>query len=456
MSEPIAAIATGAVRSAIGILRLSGEGCIQALSALFQPDDGRRLEDHPPRRLILGRLRDGEGRVLDHCLATLSRAPHSYTGEDTAELQCHGSPAVLHAALDALSGLGVRQARPGEFTRRAFLNGRMDLTQAEAVIDLIDAQTAAAARSAAGQLAGAISRRIDGVYQPLVDLLAHFHAVLDYPDEDIDPFEAREIARTVAAAEGQLAALLSTVRRGRQLTRGVACAIVGRPNAGKSSLLNALVGYDRAIVPDIPGTTRDTVEESVTLGGTLLRLIDTAGLRDSGDPVERLGVERSRAAMEAAELILVLVDGSAPFEEEDAGLLARAMELAPTILVITKADLPSGPVPFLNLPQLPPQVSLSARTGAGLDELEQAVAALFPPEAGLEDGAMLTNARQTEAAERAARALASARAGLESGMTPDAVLTDVEEALSALGEITGKTVREDVTARIFERFCVGK
>jgi len=455
MSYPIAAIATGAVRSAIGIVRLSGDGCAEALDAVFTPEDGRPLTGHRGHSLILGALHDREGRVIDQCLATYSRAPHSYTGEDTAELQCHGSPAVLRAALDALFAQGVRQALPGEFTRRAFLNGRMDLAQAEAVIDLIDAQTAGAARNAAGQLAGAMSRKIGGIYDRLIDLMAHFHAVLDYPDEEIDPFEAKEIVETVSAARTELKKLLATARRGRQLTQGVACAIVGRPNAGKSSLLNALLGYDRAIVTALPGTTRDTVEESVTLGGMLLRLIDTAGLRDTGDPVEQLGVARSRAAMEEAELILVLADGSAPFTEEDGALLARSMELAPTILVHTKADLPSAPVPFLNLPQLPPTVSVSARTGAGLEELERLVAGLFPPEER-EDGGLLTNARQAQAAERAAQALASVQTGLEAGMTPDAVLSDVEEALSALGEITGKTVREDITTRIFERFCVGK
>ena len=452
MSHPIAAIATGAVRSAIGILRLSGEGCVQALSAVFTPEDGRPLTDHRSHSLILGALRDREGRVIDQCLATFSAAPHSYTGEDTAELQCHGSPAVLRAGLDALFAQGVRQALPGEFTRRAFLNGRLDLAQAEAVIDLIDAQTAGAARNAAGQLAGAMSRRIDSIYNQLVDLMAHFHAVLDYPDEDIDPFEAREIAQTAAAAGEELNQLLATARRGRQLTRGVACAIVGRPNAGKSSLLNALVGYDRAIVTPIPGTTRDTIEETVTLGGILLRLIDTAGLRDSADPVEQLGVERSRAAMEQAELILVLADGSAPFTGEDAELLDQATQLAPVILVRTKADLPHAP----ELPGAPSVVWVSARAGTGLEELERAVTSLFPPEEGREDETLLTNARQTQAAERAAQALRSVQAGLEGGMTPDAVLSDVEEALSALGEITGKTVREDITARIFERFCVGK
>ena len=319
MPDTIAAIATGQVRSAIGILRLSGPEAVAAVSACFTPLSGKELTDYAPGRLVLGTLRDREGAVLDQCLA-------SYTGEDTAELQCHGSPAVLTAGLETLFARGVRQAGPGEFTKRAFLNGRLDLIQEEAVADLIDAQTADAARNAAGQLGRAMTRKIEAVSDRLTDLLAHFHVVLDYPDEDIEPFEQKEIEETLAAAAQALRSLQATYRRGRQLTQGIPCAIVGRPNAGKSSLLNALLGYDRAIVTPVPGTTRDTVEERCVLGGVLLRLIDTAGLRETGDLVERMGVERSRAALAQAELALVLLDGSQPLTEEDEQILALAAE----------------------------------------------------------------------------------------------------------------------------------
>ena len=456
MSQPIAAIATAPAPSAIGILRLSGEGAIAAASAVFRPAGGRPLEEYGDRKLVYGALLGPDGAVIDRALATVSRAPHSYTGEDTAEFQCHGSPAVLQLGLEALFAQGVRQAAPGEFTRRAFLNGRLDLTQAEAVADLLEAETPAAVAQAAGQLSGALSRRVGAVYDGLVDLMAHFHAVLDYPDEDIDPFRADTIRAGLDRARGALEALLATYQRGRYVAGGVPCALVGRPNAGKSSLLNALVGYDRAIVTDVPGTTRDTVEARCRLGGVVLRLIDTAGLRDTDDPVERLGVARSRAAMEGAALILVLWDGSVPPTEEDGALLARAAALAPTILVHTKADLPSAPVPFVDLDPPPPDVTVSAKTGQGLEELAGAVAALFPtggPEAA---GELLTNARQADAARRALEAVERAGESLAAGVTPDALLTDVEEALSALGELTGRTVREDITDRIFERFCVGK
>ncbi|MEG1858146.1 MAG: tRNA uridine-5-carboxymethylaminomethyl(34) synthesis GTPase MnmE [Pseudoflavonifractor sp.] len=461
MSETIAALATGTARSAIGILRLSGDGAIETAGAVFHPQSGRGLDSYEDRHLVYGTLCDREGRAIDRALATISRGPRSYTGEDTAELQCHGSPAVLTLGLEALFAAGARQAGPGEFTRRAFLNGRLDLPQAEAVADLIDAETPSAARHAAGQLGGALSRRVGAIYDGLVDLMAHFCAVLDYADEDIDPFRAETIRRSLTDAAARLRSLLSNYDRGRLAVRGVPCAIVGRPNAGKSSLLNALVGYDRAIVTDVPGTTRDTIEEKAELGGVLLRLIDTAGLRETGDEIERLGVARSRAALCGAELALVLVDGSAAPCPEDFAVLREARQAVPHVLLLrTKSDLQrenteDAPLEFWEHEE-PSSVSVSAKTGAGLDALAAAVGALFPQGAPEEAGELLTNARQAEAAQRALDAVLRAQGGLADGMTPDAVLTDVEAALGALGELTGKTVRADITARIFERFCVGK
>ena len=456
MSDIIAAIATPLVPSAIGILRLSGPGCAGVLDRVFTPFRGAPMSARPDRQLVYGALHDASGRAIDQCLATLSRAPHSYTGEDTAELQCHGSPTALTLGLDALFAAGARQAQAGEFTRRAFLNGKLDLTQVEAVADLIHAGSAGAVYQAAGQLGGALSQVVGQVYDDLTDLMAHFHAVLDYPDEDIDPFEAAEISAALTGAAGQLDRLAATYRRGRALTEGIPCAIVGRPNAGKSTLFNALLGYERAIVTPIPGTTRDTVEERVTLGDTLLRLIDTAGLRDSEDTVEQLGVERSRAALERSELALVLIDGSQPWREEDLELLNTAAAHCPTILVYTKADLPAPRMAHPPRPEGVALVTVSARTGQGLAELEAAVAALFPQDPGQRPGALLTNARQAESAGRARAAVDRAAQALAAGYSPDAVLTDVEEAMSALGELTGQNVREDITGRIFERFCVGK
>ena len=453
--ELIVAIATAPGRSGVGIVRLSGKGAAERAGAVFRAVDGRALGEHEPRKLVYGALVDREGREADRILAFWSPAGSSYTGEETAELQCHGSPMVLTMALEALFAQGVRQAGPGEFTKRAFLNGRLDLAQAEAVMDLIDAETPAGVRTAAGQLGGALSRRVEGIYDALVDVMAHFHAVLDYPEEDLDPFTVETVRTALGGAEGELGALLSTYSRGRVVREGVPCAIVGRPNVGKSTLLNALVGYERAIVTDIPGTTRDTVEEKCVLGGVLLRLIDTAGLRETGDPVEKLGVERSRAAMEGAGLIFVVLDMSRPATEEDVALLREAVSLAPTIIVENKTDLPRL-LEWTEELDITGAAPVSAKTGAGLEELGELVSAAFPQDPAETGGDLLTNARQAQAAERALESVRRAGEALGVGVTPDALLTDVEEALGALGELTGRSVREDVTARIFERFCVGK
>ena len=455
-TDTIAALSTPPGPGAIGILRLSGPDAVHIAERCFEPLGPKALRDHPPRTLVYGSLMDSGGAPIDRALCTYSLGPSSYTGEDTAELQCHGSPMVLSLGLEALFAAGARQAGPGEFTKRAFLNGRLDLAQAEAVGDLLEARSRERARHAAGQLAGALSERIGGIWSALVDVMAHFHAVLDYPDEDIDPFRLEELDTALADQEGELSALLATCGRGRLLQDGAACAIVGRPNAGKSSLLNAMVGWDRAIVTEIPGTTRDTVEERCELGGVPLRLIDTAGLRDTADPVEKLGVERSRRAMEEAGLILVLIDASRPAAEEDFSLLRQAVSLAPTILVWTKGDLPAAPCPVELYEEIGcPAVTVSARTGY-LDELCNEISCAFPQDLWGGYGEILTNVRQEEAAHRAREAVRRAREALRSGVTPDALLTDVEEALSALGELTGQSVREEVTDRIFAKFCVGK
>ena len=457
-ADTIAAISTPPGPGAIGILRLSGPRAIEVAQASFRPLNKVPLSQHRPHELVYGDLLDRDGQPIDRVLCTFSRGPVSYTGEDTAEFQCHGSPMVLSLGLEALFSRGARQARAGEFTRRAFLNGKLDLAQAEAVGDLLEARSREGARHAAGQLTGALSRRIGAVYSALVDIMAHFHAVLDYPDEDIDPFRMEELSHQLSQQESALRALAGSYRRGQYIRDGVPCAIVGRPNAGKSSLLNALVGFDRAIVTNIPGTTRDTVEERAELGGVTLRLIDTAGLRDSDDPIEQLGVERSRAAMDEAALVLLVVDGTEKPTQEDADLARTIAEAGkPFILVRSKRDLAGEHADELEaLSQGAPTVSLSARTGEGLEELGQAVAALFPQGSEDKAGELITNARQAEAAGRALNCVVRANQALSDGVTPDALLTDVEEALEALGELTGQSVREDVTDRIFSKFCVGK
>ena len=467
MSEPIAAIATGQSRCAIGVIRVSGDGCFAVCDKIFRADSGKAFSDLPPRSMSLGRLSDKSGAVIDRALAVRFPAPHSYTGEDCAEFHCHGSPVVLREALLSLFDAGARQATAGEFTKRAFLNGQLDLTEAEAVIDLIDAETAAAARNAAAQLDGALRRVLEPIQEALLDVAGRFYAVVDYPDEDIEDTRPEEIAAALSRSGAALDNLLAACRRGRVLKSGVKTAVIGRPNAGKSSLFNALAGFDRVIVTDIPGTTRDTVEEAVVCGGVLLRLTDTAGLRDASDAVERLGVERSRKAVADADLIFVVTDGSASPTDEDADAVRLARESGkPWVLVENKRDLPRNASfdawadavtaeASAQTGDAPSAVRVSAKTGEGLEELERVVGELFPM-GDASPGALLTDQRQEDAARRAREALSRAESALQSGFTPDAVLTDVEDALDAVGELTGRSAKEELVSHIFSRFCVGK
>ena len=453
MSDIIAAVSTGNQVCAIGIIRMTGEGCAAVGDKVFKRINGVSLTETPARKLVMGELFDAQGRVIDHCCAIVTPGPHSYTGEDTVEFHCHGSPAVLAAGLDALYRAGARPAKRGEFTKRAFLNGQMDLTSAEAVIDLIEAETAEAAANAAGQVGGKLQKKLAPIYDDLKDLCSHFHAVLDYPDEDIDDFRLEEYSVTLKSDAKKLSTLLSTYGQGQILRQGVRAAIVGKPNVGKSSLLNVLAGYDRVIVTEVAGTTRDTVEETVKVGATILRLIDTAGIRETEDKIEAMGVERSRAAVENADLCIVVIDGSQPLTAEDEEVIDLCSERENVICLLNKDDLNScvepGDLPFMFI------IRFSAKTGEGLEQLTDVIDEMFAGEAPC-DGSILTNARQYDAIRRSHDAIQSALHGLRLGFTPDAVLTDVEIAMEAMGEVTGATVREDITNRIFVRFCVGK
>ena len=452
MSDVIAAVATGWQVSAIGIIRMSGSGCIEVAKKVFTPKFSS-VDDAKDRTLLLGHMADKHGRLIDEVLLTISHAPNSYTGEDTAEFQCHGSPAVLTAGLESLFAAGARQAGPGEFTKRAFLNGRMDLTQAEAVIDLIHAESTEAAANAAGQLGGTMLRRIDPIYNKLTDIMAHFHAVLDYPDEDIDPFELSAFRTDLFHAKKNLENLLSTYSRGQVIRHGIRAVIVGKPNAGKSSLLNSLAGFDRVIVTDIAGTTRDSVEETIKLGRHTIRLVDTAGIRRTDDQIEQLGVERAEAAAAEANVAFYICDGSTELTQEDLRAQTAALEAPRSIAIINKQDLTQKVRPS----DLPFEwvVPFCAKTGEGLDQLECALDHLFDDSLPC-DGSILTNARQADAVSRAVDAISAAMDSMQACLTPDAVLVDVETAMEALGEVTGQTMREEITNRIFERFCVGK
>lgn len=453
MSDTIAAVSTGNVVSAIGIIRLSGDDAIVIAQKVFTLYNNTPLVDAPERKLLLGNLHDKLGRTIDGCCILLSRAPHSYTGENTVEFHCHGSPAVLAAGLESLYRSGARPAARGEFTKRAFLNGKLGLTEAEAVIDLIEADTTDAAANAAGQVAGTLQKKLAPVYDDLTNLCSHFHAVLDYPDEDIEDFGLENYAGTLRKNADVLNMILQTYTHGRILRSGVTVAIAGKPNVGKSSILNALAGYDRCIVTDIPGTTRDTIEETVMVGSVKLRLIDTAGIHDTEDTVESIGVARSQKAIETADLAVFVCDGSQELTQEDHSIMELCNEKEHAIALINKTDLvqvvmPSD-LPFLYV------IETCAATGDGLKQFADLVDSLFENTVPC-DGSILTNARQHDAICRAHESILRALDGMKFGLTPDAVLTDVELAMEAMGEVTGATVREDITARIFERFCVGK
>ena len=454
MSDTIAAIATARAPSAIGILRLTGPDTVAILDQVFCPK-GRPVSRRPDRVMVLGDVLDKSGQTVDSGLAVLFRGPNSYTGEDCAEIHCHGSPVVLQEVLLSLFAAGARQAKGGEFTQRAFLNGRMDLIQAESVADLIDAETAEAAHHAAAQLSGALSRGVEEIYDALMDITSRFYAVVDYPDEDIEDLQRETMVATLASAEGKLKQLLASFDRGRILKQGLPAVILGKPNAGKSSLLNALLGYDRAIVTDVAGTTRDTVEEKVPLGRVLLRLCDTAGIRRSDDVVEQLGVERSRRAAQHSQLALLVIDASRPLTQEDEEAMAVAERVPQVVVALNKSDLPCAVDEAAIHCRFTHVVRVCAKTGEGVTELTEAIEALYPL-GDMPRGELLTNARQADAVSRALSAVSAAREALALGMTPDVVLTDAEAALEALGELNGKSIREDLVATIFSRFCVGK
>ncbi|MDO4173907.1 MAG: tRNA uridine-5-carboxymethylaminomethyl(34) synthesis GTPase MnmE [Eubacteriales bacterium] len=455
MSKTIAAIATGPAAGPIGIIRVSGPQTLAIVDKIFTPRGGAPLSEQPNRLLTYGALHARDGRVIDHCLCCAMHAPHSYTGEDMAEIQCHGSPAILSETLAALFAGGAVQAGPGEFTQRAFLHGKMDLSGAEAVNDIITAATTQAAENAAAQMEGAVGSRIREIRQRLLDLVAEFLAVVDYPDEEIDSHLFDNACELLHNATRDLYDLAETYERGRILREGIPCAILGRPNAGKSSLLNALAGVDRAIVTNVPGTTRDVIEETIRIGAVVLRLYDTAGLRDTQDPVEKIGIDRAMKQAQASALILAVFDSSDNISDDDLMVIARTHGKR-TIAVLNKSDLPSELEVCSIRKYFEYVVSVSAKTGEGLQELYD----LIPQVVGMDgmsfDGSVITNARQAAALVRAAERCEEAFVAAQLGMTPDAVVMDAEGAIAALGEITGQAVRDDIVATIFDKFCVGK
>lgn len=445
--DTIAALASAPGEGGVAVVRMSGAEAERILRAVFAPLP-TQMESH---RLYYGAVRDGRERV-DEAMAVLMRAPRSYTREDVAEIQCHGSMTLCRRILALLLKHGARAAEPGEFTRRAFLSGRVDMTQAEAVMNLIGATNNRALREAMRQMEGGVSQYVLRARKAICDVLAGVEAATDFPDE-VDEEETTADLR--ARMEKTRSALLSgcDARAGRIAREGLSVVLAGRPNAGKSSLMNALLRQERAIVTDIPGTTRDVLTEHVLLGDLQVNLTDTAGLREAGDAVERIGVERARKAVESADVVLVVIDASQPFTEEDAQLLRRENALA----VLNKQDLAVRVTPqdIENAAPGTPCLLLSIRRdGEGIDALIDRLQGYAPQDTS--GGAMLTQQRHIDAAHKAADALGDALAALDSGMELDLIAVDLRRALSALGEITGETLSEDVIDQVFARFCVGK
>jgi len=469
-TDTITAISTPPGRGGIGIVRLSGPEAASIAAQLV------RLH-HP---LEHGRARladvldephaDVEASRIDEALVTFFAAPHSYTAEDLVEIAAHGSPVVLELLLDRALSLGARLAAPGEFTRRAFLAGRLDLTQAEAVRDLIDAQTLTQARLAASQMGGALSRRVAPVKQALVELIALLETGIDFAEDDVAVTPQAEIARRIGALTPPLAALAASFARGRIVHDGLTLAIVGRPNAGKSSLFNCLAERDRAIVTATPGTTRDTVTERISLDGIPLELVDTAGLREAPGEVEQLGIARSREAMADAALVVVVLDATEPLNDEERQLLA-AVAGRPAVVAVNKSDRVSAGrwlpdyVDMVGAPSFPrsvrkggesiPAIATSALTGEGIPALRERILSLATGGASAEPG-MLTSLRQKQAIHAAITALAHAAEANAAAIPHEMILLDLYQALWALDSLTGQTTPDDILNLIFSTFCIGK
>jgi tRNA modification GTPase len=470
--ETIAAIATPPGLGGVGIVRVSGPDAFAIGRRLFRPTSGR-AEEPVSHLLTYGSIIDpATDEPLDDVLIAFFRAPHSYTGEDAVEINAHGGPLILQRILAVILALGARAARPGEMTLRAFLNGRIDLAQAEAVLALINAETDAGRRLAYRQLRGEVSARVQSAREAAMNALARIEAHIDFPDEEVPPPQPEELAGFITAAQMTVDELLAGATRGRVLAQGLRVAILGRPNVGKSSLLNALLGDERAIVTPIAGTTRDTIEERAILGGVTVHLVDTAGLTETDDPIERIGVERSRSAAREADLLLLVIDSSVNMTTDDRGIAQELKSLRDdeiagdadtgvstlVIVVENKADLPSalraGDAEAL-WPGAP-VVSVSCVTHEGLEELAKAVGRLALGGELHPADAVVSSARHQDALRRAGEHLRAAQQTLGDKLPLDFVSIDLRAALAALGEITGETATDDLLDRIFAEFCIGK
>ena len=459
LDDTIAAIATAPGIGGIGIIRVSGPEACDVVNRIFHSKQSIPLGERQTRTIHYGHIvHPKTGKTLDEVIVVLMKGPHSYTAEDVVEIQCHGGFVSVREILKVLLSEGVRQAEEGEFTKRAFLNGRIDLTQAEAIIDIIDAKTEQSLEVAVNQLDGTLSKYICTLRDELIAMIAHLEVTIDYPEEDIEDVSAQEVRMGLAPILEKMDTLLATAQRGKLLRDGVMVSIIGRPNAGKSSLMNALLREDRAIVTNIPGTTRDSIEEFLTIQGIPVRLIDTAGIRETEDIVESMGVEKARQYLDKADVVVLVIDGSKPLEPEEQELL-QLITNRPSIIFLNKAD----QAQYISKEEIAAMgtfteiVTISAAQGEGMDEMARVITSLVQGgSVQASHEAMLSNVRHITLMEQAKVSLDQSILAIDSGMPIDLIVTDIRAAWELLGDITGESLRESMVDELFKRFCLGK
>ena len=456
--ETISAVCTALGEGAIGIIRVSGEKALAVGEQIFKAASGKKLAAYAPNTLVYGHVLDTDGSVVDEVMAVYMKAPHSYTAEDVVEIQCHGGVRSLQKILTLSYAAGARPAEPGEFTKRAFLNGRIDLVQAEAVMDIIKSRSDAALKVAVRQQEGQLSKQVRGLRRELLDVIVNLEAVIDYPEDDIEEITFGNVLTEVNKTVGGVKKLLENAHTGKILREGLKVAIIGKPNVGKSSFLNFLLKEDRAIVSEFAGTTRDVIEEQFLLGGVPLVLADTAGIRDTEDYVERIGVEKSRRILSEAELAIVVLDGSQPLADEDREIL-ELVKGRRYVIIVNKSDLGSADVKA-DLPEefkTAPVIELSAKTGEGFEAFTEWLQKfVYGDDRHLGDGIYVQNARHERLLQNALTSMKDALAAAEAHLPYDCIMIDLRNAAEYLGEITGDAVRDEIINEIFSKFCIGK
>lgn len=457
MEDTIAAVATAYGEGGIGIIRISGEKSLDILRDIFE--FGGETREIQSRRMTYGRIIDKENNsIIDEVLAVYMKGPKTYTAEDVVEINCHGSVVSLRKTLELVLRKGARMAEPGEFTKRAFLNGRLDLSQAEAVIDVVKAKTDRSFDVAISQLEGGLSLKISEIRQKLLDLLVDITVNIDYPDEDIEEITYENIGQNILLIANMIEKLLSTASTGRMIREGIRIAIVGKPNVGKSSLMNGLLKESRAIVTEVPGTTRDTIEEALSIRNIPVYLVDTAGIRDTSDKVEKIGIEKSKEAFNNADFVIFIIDGSRALSIEDEQI-ADHLEGKKSLVLINKCDL-SRAVDIKDVRKLVPDADIietSLADGSGIDEIEEFIENMvYGGEISQSHSTMVNNVRHIDLLARSRDSLNDARSMTAAGQALEFIEVDVRSAYESLGEITGETVSDDIINEVFARFCLGK